>query len=74
MKKTLQKSELPGVVETFQMPNCAAMIIKVSSFSWIVVFKDYEKPHLTKWTWCISFEQASHIFDGCLDKLKEWKN
>ena len=74
MERASQRLEIPCTVMALETLHSEALIIKISSISWIVLFRDLQNPHLNKAVWCISFEQASHIFDGCVDRLKEWKN
>lgn len=61
-------------VMAYCLPEVEVKIFKQDDFHWIVTRIDMVNPHLSKAILCISFEHASEIFDGCVDRVKIWKN
>ena len=61
-------------VMVYVLPHVAIKIFKHDEYHWIVGSFDLIDPVKSKAVLCISFEQASWVFDGCLQNVRETVN
>ena len=61
-------------VMVYVLPHVAIKMFKHDDHHWVVTSLDLIDPAKSKAVLCISFEQASWVFDGCLQNIREMVN